>query len=429
MNKLSVLSLLNNRSRLFEILNQSIPFLMGIFIFFSPYPRFTAILEISFYGSVLILLTLIFLKKTTFSLRTPLTVPFLLFVLWCFSGLFFALNKENSINDFYAHLIKYLVIFYMLFNFFNTKEKLIILVWTIIISTAFFSAGIMIYYYLILGKDISIKLGLNMTELPSNIIGISTLFAILLSFLQLKHEVIGYRKIILAVCISATTVAMLATNARGTILAMIVSLLLLGPKNKKISLFLFLFIALMISIMPVKGRFSPDIMDQIHRDARVNILYCFGEIVKDYPVVGIGFGMQTYDDQSLLRKYNERVPIKYRQDATVIAAPHNMLMDIAVRTGVVGLLLFLYIIFAFVHMGWKILKYGKNDFIRNWGYCFIVAFVAIFIQGLFENTLSGTPAIVLFTIWGMMSILWHLDTEANIYKIDTVENDGLIKSQ
>ncbi len=406
-----MLPLRNNQDRIFDILNQGIPFLIGIFIFFSPYPRFTSILEISFYGSVLILLILILLRKTTFSLRTPLSVPFLLFVLWTFIGLFFALNKENSINDFYAHLIKYLVIFYMLFNFFSTKEKLIILVWTIIISTALFSAGIMIYYYLILGNDISTKLGLFMTELPSNIIGISTLFAVLLSIQQLTLERIVYRQIILTICLCVTTVATLATNARGTILAMIVSLLLLFPKNKKNFLFFVPLLALMILVMPVKGRFTPDIIDQIRKDARVNILYCFGEIVKDYPVFGIGFGMQTYDDQSLLRKYNERVPIEYRQDGTIIAAPHNMLMDVAVRTGVVGLLLFLYIIFAFVHMGWKIIKHGKSAFIRDWGYCFIMAFVAIFIQGLFENTLSGTPAIVLFTIWGMMTILWRLDKE------------------
>jgi O-antigen ligase len=416
MNKVSILPLRNNQGRLFELLNQSIPFLIGIFIFFSPYPRYTTILEISFYGSVLILLILILSRKTTFSLQTPLTVPFLLFVLWCFIGLFFALNKENSINDFYAHLIKYLVIFYMLFNFFNTKEKLVILIWTIIISTAVFSAGIMIYYYLMLGNDISRKLGLGMTEISSNLIGVSTLFAILLSIQQLTLERIVYRKIILTICLCATTVAMLATNAKGTILAMIVSLLLLFPKNKKISLFLFLFITLMILVMPIKGRFSPEIMDQIRSDDRLNILYCFGEIVKDYPVFGIGFGMQTYDDESLLRKYNERVPIAYRQNGLVVAAPHNILMDIAVRTGVVGLLLFLYIIFAFVHMGWKIIKYGQNEFIRDWGYCFIVTFVAIFIQGLLENTLHGPPAIILFTIWGMMTILWRLDTDANIYK-------------
>lgn len=70
-----------------------------------------------------------------------------------------------------------------------------------------------------------------------------------------------------------------------------------------------------------------------------------------------------------------------------------------------------------------IVQEGENDFIRNWGYCFIVVFMAIFIQGLLENTQSGPPpVIVLFTIWSVMTILWHLDTKANIYKIKTVIN-------
>ena len=112
-----------------------------MFIFLNPYPHVTAIKEITFYGSVLLLLALIFLKKEEFSLRTPLSIPFLLFVLWGFFGLFFALNKGNSIHDFFVHLIRYLLIFYLLFNFFATKERLLVLIWTIIISTAVYSVG------------------------------------------------------------------------------------------------------------------------------------------------------------------------------------------------------------------------------------------------------------------------------------------------
>lgn len=39
----------------------------------------------------------------------------------------------------------------------------------------------------------------------------------------------------------------------------------------------------------------------------------------------------------------------------------------------------------------------------------MAAFAAVFIQGFLENTMSGSPAIVLYTILGMMTILWRLD--------------------
>jgi len=411
----SPLPLKTEYGRLFKSLNLCIPILMGIFIFFNPYPRVTAIQEISFYGSVLILLTLVLLKKTDFSLGTPLSIPLSLFVLWSFCGLFFALNKGNSIHDVYAHLIKYVIVFYLLFNFFNTKERMLILIWTIVVSTAIYSVWMMVYFYVVLGNALSTKLGLFMDEIPSNIVGISTLFAMLLSIYQLTKEEIGYRKIILAVCLCATAIATLATQTRGTILAMFVSLLLSFPKNKKTTSFIFLFLAIAIVLMPVKDKLTPNaIMHRISvMDDRANAWYCFGQMVKDHPLTGIGFGMQTYFDENLLNKYNERVPIQYRQ-ADPLKAPHNLVVDIAVRVGIVGLLFFFYIIFVFGRMGLQIIKSGKDDFTGHWGSCFAAAFIAVFIQGLFENTMSGPPAIILYTIMAMMTILWRLKAESDI---------------
>jgi O-antigen ligase len=413
MNCVALLSDLKNR-KISALLNICIPILVGMFIFLNPYPHVTAIKEITFHGSVLLLLALIFLKKEEFSLRTPLSIPFLLFVIWGFFGLFFALNKGNSIHDFFVHLIKYLLIFYLLFNFFATKERLLILIWTIIISTALYSAGMLIDFYVVQGYSLSTKLGVyigGQREIPSNIIGISTLFGLLLSLYQLTREGILYRKIILTICVCATAVATLATQTKGAILAMIVSLLLSFPRNKKTLLFFFLFLALVILVMPVKHILTPDaFIGKIRSDTRINIWYNHLEMVKDYPITGIGFGMQTYLDENLLNKYNEKVPAKYRQQ-TPYAAPHNLLVDVAVRTGLVGLALFLYIIFKFFQVSWQIIRSGKDDFIRHWGLCFLAAFVAVFIQGQFENTMSGPPAIILYTTFAMMVILWNIQSQ------------------
>jgi putative inorganic carbon (HCO3(-)) transporter len=388
-----------------------------MFIFFNPYPHVTAIQEITFYGSVLLLLTLIFLKKKEFSLRTPLSIPFLLFVLWSLFSLFFALNKGNSIHDFYAHLIKYLLIFYLLFNFFATKERLLILIWTIIISTALYSAGMLVNFYIQNGYNISVKLGLyqnGLYEIPPNIIGISTLLGLLLSLYQLTKEEILYRKTVLTICVCATTIATLATQARGTILAMIVSLLLSFPRNKKTLLFFFLFLALVILAMPVKNHFTPsDIITKIHTDDRIDIWYNYFEIMKDHPITGIGFGMQTMYDENLLKYYHAKTSPNHKT-TVIYNAPHNIVVDIAVRVGFVGLTLFFYIILVFVRMIWQIIKSGKDDFIRHWGSCFSAAFVAVFIQGQFENILSGPPVIILYTIFALITILWHMNTKKDV---------------
>jgi len=91
---------------------------MGIFLFFTPFSHTTAIKEICFYLSIFVVLIIICSKKIDFSFKSPLSLPFALFTVWAFIGLFFALYKKNSIHDFYAHLLKYLAIYYIMINFF-----------------------------------------------------------------------------------------------------------------------------------------------------------------------------------------------------------------------------------------------------------------------------------------------------------------------
>jgi O-antigen ligase len=122
--------------------------------------------------------------------------------------------------------------------------------------------------------------------------------------------------------------------------------------------------------------------------------------------------MQSYYDEALLNKYNSRVPSEYRQK-TPHKAPHNLIVDIAVRTGLVGLALFGYLIMTFVIMSWRLASAGKSDFIKGWAIVSLASLVAIIIQGLTENTLNGPPAIVMYTIFAIMMILWKMNEEVN----------------
>lgn len=397
----------------FDILNQSVPVLIGIFIFFNPFPHTTAIKEICFYLSTFIVLLLIFFKRTDFSFRTPLSIPFAIFVVWAFIGIFFALDKGNSIHDFRAHLLKYLVLYYLLVNFFDTKKRFEILSWVIIISAAVFSIGAMIYFYLISGYPISTRLGSTFLELHVDYIGFATLFAILLSLHHFSRETNLYHRIILLVCLLGTSMATLLTQSRGTLCAAVFAFIVLFPKNKKTLIAFFILFLIGVGFTPgLKNRFT---LTQFLNNERIGINLTTCEIIKSYPITGVGFGMEIYGNKNLLDldKYNARVPPEYRQTEIVIA-PHNSLLDVAVRAGLVGLVLFLYILFMFVRMGWKIIRYGKDDFMRDWGLCLMGAFVGIFIQGIFSDGMFGPQAIVLYTIFAMMTILWRLEESNDI---------------
>ena len=109
-------------------------------------------------------------------------------------------------------------------------------------------------------------------------------------------------------------------------------------------------------------------------------------------------------------KYNQEVDEKHRM-THLYNAPHNMIVDTATRVGLVGLALFLYALFMFLRMGWHLIRNGRDEFAKHWSLCIMGAFVAVFIQGMSENTLSGPPAVILYVIFAMMTILWRMQDE------------------
>jgi len=383
---------------------------MGIFIFFNPFSHTTAVREICFYSSFFIVLILIYFKKVEFSFNSPLTLPFALFTAWAFIGLFFALDKGNSIHDFRAHLLEYLAIYYILVNFFNSRKRLIILSWIIIISAAIFSIGGLTYFYFISGNSIPAT-RITFQETPMGIIGFVTLFAILLSLLHFSREINLYQKLILLIAFAGMVIITLLTQSRGSLLGLVFSLLVLLPKNKKAVFIFSLFIIIAFSFVPFKNHLTLNaIQNKFRNSSRINKIWpTHFEIIKDYPISGIGFGMDEMScHQDLWDKYSAKVSSERR---VVAIDPHNILVSTALRLGLVGLVLFFYIIFAFARMSCFTIKHGKDDFIKRWGLCITAVFVAWFIKGMFEPALSHVPAIILYTTFAMMTILWKLNSE------------------
>ena len=394
-----------NEWQVYECLKQSIPLLIGLFLFLNLFPHVTAVKEICFYLSAILILILSISKKTTFSFDSPSTIPFVLFVLWSLIGILFALDKKNSVHDIYAHLLKYLFFYYILINHFNSRKRLTSLIWIIIISTTIFCSGGLIYFYIIQGHDFTARFAMELTQVQTTLLGIPIIFSILLVLQCILHNSQMRHKIILISCLVVTTVTLLLTQTRGALIAFLFTFPVLLYKSKRLLFISILIFLALISTTPIKNRFTTESLIHANRLGAVAIYF---EIIKDHPVFGTGFGMQTYDNQSILNIYRQRVSPKY-QNTEFVRYPHNLYLDNAVRLGIIGLVLFLYIIFTFFRMGWNIVHQGRDGFIRNWGLCLLAALCAFLINGISESLLYGPPAIVLYTIFAMMTILWRLN--------------------
>lgn len=401
----------------FDFLSNVVSVLMGIFVFINPFPHMTSIKEICIYLSFFIVFSLVIFKKTDFSFETPLLVPFIFFICWVFLGLFFALDKENSIHDFYSHLLRYVVIYFILIKFFNSKKRFINLSRIIIISSTTYSILGLFYFYHIMGYSWATRFsyggakGLLGYEVAGSSICALVIFSILLSLNFFMDESLR-RKVIFGLCLIPQIALVFLVQSKGAYIALVLSLILLLWRNKKTLLAVLVILVIVTAISPIKGRlFGLTTTEGISGNYRIKMMFTTLEIVKDYPVTGIGFGNETYGKKVDLRMYNNRAPEKYRQSHNyIVAAPHNMFLNILVRTGFLGLVLFLSILFVFVRMCWRCVRYGEDDFVKKWALCIVSAFLAFIVIGMFEQMFHHVTEVVLYTILSMGTILWRLNT-------------------
>jgi O-antigen ligase len=139
---------------------------------------------------------------------------------------------------------------------------------------------------------------------------------------------------------------------------------------------------------------------------RVVIWHNYIQIIKDHPYAGIGFGMQTYRKEIINPDYE--INPSYNE----VFAPHNTFMDVAVRCGLPGLALFLYILFAFARAGLGLIRNSEDPFIKKWALCLVTVFASYLIQGFFSDMLLGIQVKYFFIILSMMAILWKWHAES-----------------
>jgi len=410
----SKLIALKKKGGLLKFLENSITVMLGVFIFIIPFPHKTATQELLFYFSALILLLLIICKQTHFSFKSPFTIPFMLFSLWVLFCIPFALDKGNAFHDFYAHLLKHLVIFYLLVNYFKSKRLFLILSWLIVISITTFSLGGIIYFYVISGGTLQDRFGVPAAGVDINHIGFLTIPAIFIIIVLLIAQKNLYKKLLLLVPLILTTSVTVLSGTRGALLGFFIPISFFLIRNKKIIIPAVACMTVLIMVTPFKNQLHIQaLQDKVYFDVeagRLPIWYTYAQSIKDHPVTGIGFGMKAYTMDFFI-KNNSKLPHKYQVVSHTGGnpyMPHNTLIDLTARIGFVGLVLFFFCMYTLFRLGWLLYKNARDVFIQNWNFCLMACCLSLLIQGMFADLMIGLQVIYLFIFSAMINILWQL---------------------
>lgn len=387
------------------LLNRAVFMLTGVLVFFNPFPHTTAIKEISFYLIVALVIFLVVSKKSDFSFRSPLTVPFVLYVLWAGASAFWAVDVSNTIHDVYAHLLKCIAIYYVIINYYDSERRVTILTWIIIISTAIFAIKGMTHFYILMDNPLKERL-IHSTGAPINSSAILNLFSTLLAFFFLTREKKWFWRALLFMCFMGTFMATLLSYSRAALIALIISVVVLLISHREHTKKIVSLIAIISLAAGSLYLFSPHLKrlqpQELLKDFRIGIYYTCLEIFKDHPITGVGFGGEIFE-KHMWNKYNPKIPPHLRQ-SNPFQSPHGFVFAIMVRLGLVGLIIFGFLIIRALQINRLILGCKDTD-IKRWGAYLLASFSGMLVAGFFGSLLHGAAAYNFYILLAMITIL------------------------
>ncbi|HUN56434.1 MAG TPA: O-antigen ligase family protein [Smithella sp.] len=225
------------------------------------------------------------------------------------------------------------------------------------------------------------------------------------------------KKLVLFLSMISTITAIVLSGTKGALLGLIIPITFLFTKFKKITIITLLCLLLLIMITPFERKLHVQVLeDAVGAEVetyRFSIWHGYLQIIKKYPVCGIGYGMQSYDRDFFIQNNFELPNIAKSKNDKAFFMPHNALIDLAIRTGIVGVCLFLYCLYTFFQVGWSLYKNAKDIFIKNWTLCLMACCLSLLIQGMFVDLMIGMQLIYLFVFFAMMNILWQIKINNN----------------
>lgn len=265
---------------------------------------------------------------------------FSIYSIWAFITALFSINIEEAMLRWISFILPLLILMYVL-NTLITNDRIIRNIMLSFITGCCIPICIMVYYMIEgVGGDIE-----RMTALAHDQNELSVMLCIAVSFvfILLKQECSRLTTILLAIFVCLCLIAILLTASRtGFLILSVVSLLGLMSLGKKGVIWA---IILVFILLPFILPFIPA--------SNIERLLQTQEQLTEGDLTGRGYiwerGISAFNALPSIRRLigigYDQFALLYKQNYGILTAPHNTYLASYIEQGVIGLLIFLYLLF------------------------------------------------------------------------------------
>lgn len=330
--------------------------------------------------------------KSRSTLRTPLDLPIIIFVIIGFISIFNSLFLKQSLRVIPGFATGILLGYYLVVSNITDKKFLKKFVLAVILGGTT-AACVGISEHLIWGVERSGATLGHPNVLASYLILVIPIVFSLLLYVPKRGE-----KILLTFSLVVMAICLIFTGSRAGWLALVgaMSFLVLIEKKRRVAIGLTLVIIVVASILipSVSARLSTifDLNFSTNKE-RIYGAKSTLQMIRDHPLTGTGINTFYYV-----------YPQYQLPEATLhLGHAHNVFLQIGAEMGLFGLIIFLWLLIRVFKIGWETLRRTRNDYLRVVTIGLLASLIAFLVNQEFDYT-WGTGSLFVF-FWVLLAML------------------------
>lgn len=332
--------------------------------------------------------------------RTSLDAPLMAYVGWIAFTLITAAHVLYSLGEL-GKLLVSLLVFYLVVNQVRDRQAVQRLLSAIVLTTfAVSSYGILKFFVIQQGSVVDRAVRAN--SLTPNYHWLSTYLILTIPILLCLAMIEQNRRsrLFLHMTCALSCVALFLTYTRGAWVALVAELCVYGwAKRRRLCLILAggTILAGLVSLLLLASKsgtvtYSPsdDTLNPYTLMTRIKTSTLAIQEIATHPLMGIGYGAKT-----MAKVYTDAPEI---QEAN---HPHNLFVEVALGTGIPGLILLLWLFFSALRATWKGMAEASDQFGQAVLLGLGMAVAGIIVSNLFDHIFAGGMA---HLFWALMAL-------------------------